>query len=382
MTSRESVIDWMVAVHGVSRELAASYVEEMSDSEIERRLKMYRLRSAINDATLKLIVRHNTGFPKNLKWLALILFCISMAHGQTNIGPITITALSFPYPNSSNGTTCNGLAKIDTTPGSPTLGKAVDTAANDELPILGVVIKGCGTSGKSTIAILGPVQVIFDSASVTVGDTVGISNSLPAAAFDFGTSGLPTSASVVVGTVILSPQGALPSACTVAPGCWIFLNAAGAGGGGGGGSANALVNNPGGSSVNTIAPTATTVVAITPGCPTGAASSLDCVLVKTSGGVQAFAVQNSGLVVLGASGSTPNIGSGTTSNTDWGGILPASGSTVSYTFTGSYTNHALCTAVDLNSGTYLAPTYTGTTSVSFGTTSSGHLVQYHCPYTK
>ncbi len=168
--------------------------------------------------------------------VVMVALCVAISHGQTSIGPISV-----PYPNSSNGTLCNSFAKIDQTAGTTTLGRAVSTAAGDNLIPLGVVTRGCGTSGTATIVMTGQITVLFDTASVNVGDAVGLSLSVGGSAADLGSQS-PSSSAQVVGTIILNPSGTQPSACTVAPGCRIQLSL---GGGGSGGSVgNAVVTNP------------------------------------------------------------------------------------------------------------------------------------------
>lgn len=285
---------------------------------------------------------------------------------------------AIPYPNSSGGTTCNGLAKVDQTVGSSTYGKAVNTAATDELPILGVVTSGCGNSGSASITATGLVQVIFDSASITVGNAVGISNTNAAQATDLG-SAAPTSSSVIVGTIVLSPAGALPSGCTSAPGCWILLKPAGAGGnGGGGGSPNAVVTNPASTATNTIVPTAASTQPITASCNSGAAAGVLCMQAKDASGNQVLGVVNNDSVVLGKVGGTVSIGSGTSSNTDLDGTLTMSGGTATYTFSGSYGTHPMCTASDETSIAAVKVTYTGVVSVTFTTAGASDVVDYHC----
>jgi len=151
------------------------------------------------------------------------------------IGPSVIVhnKLEFSYQNSSDGTVCYGFAKMDTTVSPSTLGFATSTNGS-EVFILGAVESGCGTSGNAMIVTNGAAQVVFDSATVTVGDAVGLS-STTGLATDLG-SPSPTSGQTIVASVTLSPSGALPSACTVAPGCWVQVNPPGSSGSGGGGS--------------------------------------------------------------------------------------------------------------------------------------------------
>jgi hypothetical protein len=54
------------------------------------------------------------------------------------------------------------------------------------------------------------------------------------------------------------------------------------------------------------------------------------------------------------------------------------GGTLTYTFTGTYTTHPICTASD---GTSIAPvkvTYTGSTAVIFTTSGATDVVDYNC----
>ena len=177
-------------------------------------------------------------------------YTVCIQNTVTCFGPYTVTLggtsvslQSISYLNSVNGTVCNGFAKVDQTAGVSTLGKATSTSGGELLP-LGVVQSGCGTSGASQIAITGRVPVIFDSSSVAVGDAVGLSGSVAGAATDLGSSA-PTSNATIVGIIALSPGGTQPSACTVTPGCYVWLQLGGGGGGGGGGG------TPGGSNGQT-----------------------------------------------------------------------------------------------------------------------------------
>jgi hypothetical protein len=299
---------------------------------------------------------------------------------QTNLGVIKVRTVTIDAPNSTNGTVCNGLAKIDQTAGSGTSGKVTATTGGEQLAV-GVVIGGCGTTGTATLAITGYVQIVFDTSSVSVGDAVGISSSVNGGATDLG-SNAPSGGTVVIGQISLGPppSNISPSGCTVSPGCWLLLKPVGSPGGGG--SANAVVTNPATTLANTIQSTTPAATSLTSKCPSGASGTATCLQVNNNSNAQVLGVLENGQVQLGSSALAPNMGSGTTSATDWGGLLAASGTTVTYTFTGSYTVHPLCFAIDLTSGTYLAPTYTGATSVSFGTTANGHTVQFHCPFTK
>jgi hypothetical protein len=283
------------------------------------------------------------------------------------------------YSNSADGTACHQLAQIDQTVGSTTLG-FLETASGAQSLVAGVVLSGCGTTGSADLVLFGFVQVMFDTASAAVGDAVGISTT-PGLAHDLG-SASPTSGSII-GMVTLSSNGQPASACSLSPGCWILFTGTG-GGGGGGGSANAVVNNPAVNATNTIVPTVSTVTALTSQCPLSAVGTLGCLTVTNSSGTQVLAALQNGQVQLGSSSNAANYGSGTTSNTDWGGILTASSSTATYSFVGSYSVHPLCFGIDLTSGHlgYLVPTYTGTSSVSFTTGGTTDTVQYHCPYLK
>lgn len=299
-------------------------------------------------------------------------------NGPLTGGPVT-GPLQMSYLNSVNGTSLAGLAKVDQVVSAGATGLAVCTAPNDQLPILGVVTAGAGTGGPVTIATSGLVQVVFDSASVSVGNAVGISTTTSCAAMDLG-SPAPTSATNILGVITVSPTGALPSACT--NGCWILLGAPGAGGGGGGGNANAVVKNP--PATQTVTPTVAAATPIITACNAGAGSTQPCGQISDGSGNALLVAQQNGIVALGKASATPNVGSNSTLNTDWGGILTAVANTATYTFTGSYTNHPLCFGIDLTGGHtgYLVPTYTGTTAVSFTTGGATDTVQYHCPYTK
>ena len=289
----------------------------------------------------------------------------------SSVGTVAVT-----MPNSSNGTLCNGLAQIDQTAGATTNG-FLTTASGTQSLVYGVVVSGCGTTGSASVVISGPVQVVFDTSSVTVGDAVGIS-STPGSVTDLGSANPTTALLGIIGVISVSPTGQLPTACTIAPGCWINYLPAGGSGGGGGSSANAVVTNPATTAANSIQGTAATVQALTPKCPAGAASTVNCLQVLDNTGTQVFGAQQNDQVLLGG-GANKSLGSNTTSNSDLLGLLSATGTSVSYTFSNTgYSVHPVCFGQDLTSGTLLTPTYTAATSVSFATTSNGHTVQYIC----
>lgn len=211
-------------------------------------------------------------------------------------------ASSFYYPNSANGTTCNELAKVDQAAGSTTLGRATTTAGSEVPPnLLGIVSSGCGTSGNATIVASGYTTAVFDSATVTVGDAIGVS-STAGPVTDLGSPN-PSSGSPI-GQVVASPAGAVPSGCTAQPGCWINLQMGASGGSGG--STHNVVNNP--SSTQTITPTATGVVPLVTSCPSGAAATDLCFKVVDGAGNTILSVQKNGQVTLGNSiNGTPTI---------------------------------------------------------------------------
>lgn len=287
--------------------------------------------------------------------------------------------LSYTYPNSGNGTTCNGLAKVDPNNATGNFGRATSTSGG-ELLILGVVTGGCGTSGNATIAVSGLVQVIFDTPSPAVGDAVGISVSLAGGATDLGSSN-PTSGATIIGMVTLNSfqAPAPPSGCSVAPGCYILLTGVG-GGGESGGNPNAVVTNPGTTATNSIQSTAATAQPLTTKCPASAASTFDCFQVNDNAGNQVLGVQQNDAVVLGnPGGSVVVLQSNTSSNTDLDGELTASSNSVTYTWTGTYSVHPICTASDLtSSNTAVKVSYTSTTSVTFTTTGASDVVDYIC----
>jgi hypothetical protein len=82
------------------------------------------------------------------------------------------------------------------------------------------------------VAINGQVQVVFDTAIVTVNDYVGISAS-SGLATDSGSS---PGTNQNIGQIILSPLGLLPSNCNVAPGCYVLLELGSGTGGTSGGN--------------------------------------------------------------------------------------------------------------------------------------------------
>jgi hypothetical protein len=278
------------------------------------------------------------------------------------------------YPNSFNGTSCNGLAKLDTAIGASTLGRATSTTGG-ETSILGIVESNCGTSGNAVIAVNGLLQTVFDTSSITVGDGVGVSGSVTGAATDLGS--LPvTSGAYVIGTIVLSPSGGLPTSCTLQPGCYIQLQLGGSGSGGGN-SANAVVTNPG--ATQTVTPTSATATPINQVCNSSAASSQPCGQITNSSGNPVIQGLNNGQANIGY-GTTHNWGSGVSSNSDLNGELTASSNTASYSFTGTYTSHPICTASDETSRNAVQVTYTGTTSVTFTTSGSADVVSYQCTF--
>ena len=289
------------------------------------------------------------------------------------------TALT--YPNSSNGTVCNGLAKPDPAVGSTTLGRATTTAGGElSSSILGVVVSGCGTTGNASIVAFGQTTVLFDSASVTVGDAVGISTITAGSATDLG-SPSPTSGASVIGVIVLGSNGMQPSACTTPPGCAIQLQLGG--GGGGGGSPNAVVTNPGTNATNSIQPTASTVQGLTVKAPASAGSTLPILQANDNSGNQVLGVLQNDSVLLGKSGAPPGVGSNTSANTDLNGELTASSNAVTYTFGGTYTVHPICgasdeTATAANAGVKV--TYTGVVSVTFTTTGASDVISYWCTF--
>ena len=275
------------------------------------------------------------------------------------------------FTNSANGTICNELAKIDLTGGGFN-GKVTTTVGAESANlIIGVAELNCGTTGVAGLAISGQTTVIFDTANATVGDFVGVSNTAGLAT-DLGTA--PTTGTL--GTIILSPSGALPSGCNVAPGCYVQLGLGGSGGSGGG-NPNALVKNPAIAATNSVQPTATGFPAILQKCPAGAAATDLCADVQDSAGNHVFQVQQNGQAKLGG-GTTKSISSTVSANSDLDGSLTMSGGTATYTFTGTYASHPTCTASDETNIAAVKVTYTGTTSVTFTTAGATDVVDYHC----
>jgi hypothetical protein len=280
-----------------------------------------------------------------------------------------VTTLVNRYFNSPSGTVCNGLAKIDTS-GPGFNGKAVGTSGG-EVTILGVVVSGCGTTGSANVVGAGPALVVFDSASITVGDFFCASLS-PNVATDCG----GTQGSGQFGQITLSPTGQLPSGCTATPGCWVLVQM-GSGGGGGGSQSNAVVTNPSTTLKNTIQPIATGAVPATAKCPGGAASTDACIDVQDNTGNHLVQAQQNGQVNIGG-GSTKGIATKTSSNTDLAGELTNSSGTSTYAFTGTYASHPICTASDVTSIAAVKVTYTGTTSVTFTTAGASDVLEYQC----
>jgi hypothetical protein len=274
------------------------------------------------------------------------------------------------FTNSGGGTTCNGLVKVDTS-GPGFNGKLVATVGGEAAnQVVGVVQSGCGTSGVVSVAVAGQIQLILDTATPTVGDFVGVASG-PFQGTDVGTN----PAVGTIGYVILTPAAQLPSGCTAAPGCYIQLSLGGSGGGGS--NPNALVKNPGNSGTNNVQPTATGFPAVLQRCPGGAASTDLCADVQDNAGNHILQALQNGQVKLGA-GATKSIATTTSSNTDLAGELTNSGGTSSYTFTGTYASHPICTAADFTNIAAVKVTYTGTTSVTFTTAGATDVIEYQC----
>lgn len=275
------------------------------------------------------------------------------------------------FMNSGNGTVCDSLVKVDTS-GPNFNGKLIGTSGGENAnQIVGVAQINCGTSGVVGVAIAGQTTLVLDTANPTVGDFVGVS-SAPFLGTDVGTN--PSVGTI--GYVILSPAGQLPSGCTAPPGCYIQL-ALGGSGGGGGGNPNALVKNPALAATNSVQPIATGFPAILQKCPGGAAPTDLCTDVQDNAGNHVLQALQNGSVKIGA-GATKSIGSGVSSNTDFDGELTNSGGTSSYSFTGTYASHPICTANSLTNIAAVKVTYTGTTSVTFTTAGATDVVEYHC----
>lgn len=220
--SREKLATLMVKVHLVSQELAVGWVSEMEPEEIERRFVMYQ----------------KLGYQAAIL-IVLVLALFHPAIAQTNLGPISVGAVSVKYPNGAAGTQCNKLVKLD---GS---GNAIQTAGGETLGIIGVAQSGCATTGKVAIAVWGEIQILFDSSSVTVGDYVGISS---AAGFVTDAGSTPPS-SQNIGRIIRNTAGGLPTNCNVAPAsCYVLLTLGSSSGGSSSGcTGGCVVLNPAGS---------------------------------------------------------------------------------------------------------------------------------------
>lgn len=82
--------------------------------------------------------------------------------------------------------------------------------------------------------------------------------------------------------------------------------------------------------------------------------------------------------VPGGLESPGGIGTGLAANTDMGGTLTASGSTVTYAFLGTYASHPVCWASDETTAGGIKVTYTGVASVTFTTPGASDVIDYGC----
>lgn len=153
------------------------------------------------------------------------------------------------YPNSATGTVCNRLVKLDAS------GNAQVTAGGETSGVIGVAVSGCGTTGTVQVASVGQVPILFDTASVTLSDYVGISAGSGLVA-DVGAA--PGSGQNI-GRIVRKPDGSAPSSCNAGANCYVQLQLGSSGGGGGGGcvgtcvllapAGNQTITQPGGTSL-------------------------------------------------------------------------------------------------------------------------------------
>lgn len=143
-------------------------------------------------------------------------------------------ALTNYYQNGTTGTSCNKLVKLGA---GADAGKAIVTAGSETLGVIGVAVADavhgatCGVTGFVSVAVAGQVQIIFDTASPTLNDYVGIS----AASGQVHDVGASPGSNQNIGRVIRTPAGAAPSNCNSGSGCYVQLQLGSASGGGGGG---------------------------------------------------------------------------------------------------------------------------------------------------
>lgn len=140
------------------------------------------------------------------------------------------------YVNSSAGTVCNKLVKLDGT------GKAVVTTGGETSGVIGIAVAGCGTSGTVQVAVAGQVPIVFDSASPAVADYIGIS----AGSGLVTDSGASPGSGQTIGRLILKPDGTLPSSCNAGANCYVQLTLGAGSGGGGSCGAGCVQTNPAG----------------------------------------------------------------------------------------------------------------------------------------
>lgn len=113
---------------------------------------------------------------------------------------VTTRAYAILVPNAAvTGTTTSKLAKVNSS------GQAVIVSTSDTDDAIGICVSGCGTTGNATIALLGNVSCIFDSAT-TAGNYVGIDTSTAGDCTDLGAT-IPSTGVSVMGRV-LSTNGA------------------------------------------------------------------------------------------------------------------------------------------------------------------------------
>lgn len=156
------------------------------------------------------------------------------APGFYPAGTMGFGALTNYYQNGTTGTSCNKLVKLGA---GADAGKAIVTAGGETLGVIGVAVADavhgatCGVTGFVSVAVAGQVQIIFDTASPTLNDYVGIS----AASGQVHDVGAAPGTNQNIGRVIRTPAGAVPSNCNSGSGCYVQLQLGSASGGGGGG---------------------------------------------------------------------------------------------------------------------------------------------------
>ena len=123
--------------------------------------------------------------------LASLFLSISSQAQIVNMGSTTLASQNVRYANEAGtGTTANKLAKLTGAPST-----AIITAITDTSGIVGIVVKGAGTTGSADIAFAGKASCVFDSAT-TAGHYVTNDTSTAGDCMDAGAT-YPTSGQVI-----------------------------------------------------------------------------------------------------------------------------------------------------------------------------------------